>query len=140
MKLDVDTRYNAILEALENADSTQQIEAWNAYCETINDTDSCIYPMDDLPEMLYGLGAMTILQMAYYGDFCPAHDYFTFNGYGNLKSTDYPDWLICFEDLADYIERREDSLGCEFLLDVLAELAEMEEACDEVEREGVEEA
>lgn len=46
------------------------------------------YPMDELDEALYGLSPSDIVNKVHYGDFNPADDYFTFDGYGNLESVD----------------------------------------------------
>ena len=53
------------------------------------------------------------LRAAFYGDYSPAHTYFTFNGYGNLQSFEYLDSdssPIDFSELAEWLID-EDKLG-----------------------------
>ena len=71
--------------------------------------DDRYYDMDELNEFYSGVEPIEILQRAYfgqdnntchtdesgikiYGEFNPNRDYFTFNGYGNLVSSDYKDY------------------------------------------------
>lgn len=87
------------------------------YNEVIEELDSCngylgddrYYNMEDLDELYNGTEPTEILTRAFYGHdadswelgrheekiyqaFNPNRDYFTYNGYGNLISTDYKDY------------------------------------------------
>ena len=89
----------------------EELDAWNGY---LGD-DRC-YPMDELNELLQGKDVDEILNLAYYGrdddswheengekvygPFCPNRDYFYFNGYGNLVSTDCPDYSGYIDEYA----------------------------------------
>ena len=63
----------------------------------------------------------------FYGDFNPNHDFWTFNGYKNLKSSDYLDELISIDDLADYIYSNEDTFDNDDLQEYFDELEDGEE-------------
>ena len=89
----------------------EELDAWNGY---LGD-DRC-YPIDELNELLQGNDIDRILAMAYYGrdddswheengekvydSFCPNREYFYFNGYGNLVSTDCPDYTCHLDEYA----------------------------------------
>ncbi len=127
--------YDMIKESIENMTASEQIELHNNYCEEINDMDSYIYSMNDFDEIMNGMTPWEIVRTCYYGDFCPARDYFTFNGYGNAVSFDFPDEQIFISDIVDYIIRNEDSLYNDEIQDLLDEMTEeiMNEEEDENE-------
>ena len=71
--------------------------------------DERYFPMDELDEIYNGTDPVEILLRAFYGydedsyttdehgekhyeAFCPNREYFRFNGYGNLVSSDYKDY------------------------------------------------
>lgn len=78
----------------------QAIEELDAYNGFLG--DDRYYSMDDLDELLSGKNAIELLNMAFFGydegsgndasSFNPNRDYFKFNAYGNLVSTDYPSY------------------------------------------------
>lgn len=95
----------------------EELDGYNGYLG-----DERYYYMDELNELYSGAEPIEILNRAYFGhdssyhtdahgnkeysEFNPNRDYFTFNGYGNLISTDYKDysafldqWLI--EELSE---------------------------------------
>lgn len=82
----------------------EQLDSYNGYL-----SDDRYYFMDELQELYHGTDPIEILQRAYfghdedtwttdssgnkeYGQFNPNREYFKFNGYGNLVSTDYKDY------------------------------------------------
>ena len=82
----------------------EELDSYNGYLG-----DDRYYSMDELNELYSGVDPIEILQRAYfgkdndtwhtdasgnkiYGEFNPNRDYFTFNGYGNLVSSDYKDY------------------------------------------------
>lgn len=78
------------------------IEALDDYCGILND-DRWI-PMDCFDEFLAGKTPLDIAQMIEYGDFDSRNDYFRFDGYGNIETTDYKEY---FDDYGDnYIFER----------------------------------
>ena len=82
----------------------EELDSYNGYLN-----DDRYYEMEMLSEFYNGTDVIEILNRAYfghdadtwhtdsrgekeYGAFNPNRDYFTFNGYGNLISTDYKDY------------------------------------------------
>ena len=109
------------LVAYINGMKTEEIvELHNRYCEAAGYEDDRIYSMWDLDEILEGRTPTDILSMGFYGEFRPQHDFFWFNGYGNLKSADYiTDMPILAIDIANYILSAEDSLGNDEIKEML---------------------
>ena len=98
-----------IIEYFEENESVfneciEELDAYNGYL-----CDDRYYEMEMLNEFYNGVDPIEILQRAYfgrdndtwttdssgnktYGEFNPNRDYFTYNGYGNLVSSDYKDY------------------------------------------------
>ena len=96
-------------EDLFNA-TIEELDGYNGYLG-----DNRYYSMEELPDILNGLNAIDLLNRAFfgrdedtwhtnghgekeYGAFNPNRDYFTFNGYGNLISSDYKDYSYLLDD------------------------------------------
>lgn len=110
------SRYERLCEALHNMSTEELVLVHNEYCEAANYMDDWIYSMDDFDEIMSGQSPWEIARCAYYsGEFCPAHDYFWFNGYGNLVSGDFSLDLICIPDIARFVDRTENTLDCDEL-------------------------
>lgn len=90
----------------------EELDRWTGYLN-----DDRYYSMDELDELYNGTDPLEILRRAYYGydadnwstdgsgnktyaEFNPNRDYFTYNGYGNLVSTDYPDYSAHLDQYA----------------------------------------
>lgn len=90
----------------------EELDSYNGYLG-----DNRYYSMDMLDEFYHGVNPLEILQRAYfgrdddtwttdsrgdktYGEFNPNREYFTYNGYGNLVSTDYPDYTAYLDHYA----------------------------------------
>lgn len=118
------TRYEKIKEVLEAMDTSDIIGIHNEYCNAANFPDDYIYCMDEFDDIMQGRNPWEIAWCCYYGDFCPAHDYFRFNGYANLESFDFAPSKnsgIFIEDIADYIDRTEDTLNNADIQEILEE-------------------
>ena len=104
-----------------NSMKTDEIVALhNDYCEAAGYEDYRIYSMYELDELLEGRTPTDILSRGFYGDFRPHHDFFWFNGTGNLESADYiTDIPIFAIDIANYILSNEDSLGNDEIQEIL---------------------
>ena len=113
------TRYEKIKSALDEMSTAELVNVHNAYCDAANYMDDYIYSMDDFDEIMSGQSPWEIARCAFYGDFCPAHDYFWFNGYANLCSADYRPEIINTEDIAKYIDENDDDLGDADLAEIL---------------------
>lgn len=55
----------------------------------------------ELRELLGHMDPLDILNQSYFGTYNPNHDYFRFDGYGNLETLTERDY---YEELADYAE------------------------------------
>ena len=101
----------------------------NEYCYQVNDCDREIFTMDMIDEVFEGQEAGYILNRAFYGNFNPNHDYFRFDGYGNLESFyDFDiDAYIYSDEIANWIVENGDSLGFDEIEEILNEDEEEEE-------------
>ena len=126
-----------VLEMLRDMDNWELIEIHNAYCEKVNYTDDMIYDMSMLNEFYHGKDPLDILLDAYNGAFNPNDDWFRWNGYGNLESTDRPvdDWIE-IDDIADYIVENDEDFGNTDIRDLMDEIeAENEEEEEDEDEE-----
>jgi hypothetical protein len=96
-------------EQLFNA-AIEELDSYNGYLN-----DNRYYSMDELNDLYSGTEPIEILQRAYfgrdndtwttdssgnktYGEFNPNREYFTYNGYGNLVSSDYKDYSYLLDE------------------------------------------
>ena len=109
-----------LVEYINSMGDDELIELHNSYCEAAGYEDDRIYSMCELDEILDGRTPTDILSMGFYGDFRPQHDFFWFNGYGNLESADYiTDMPIFAIDSANYILSKGDSIGNDEIQEIL---------------------
>ena len=90
-------------------EAIEELDGYNGYL-----IDNRYYYMEDLNEFYHGVVALELLSRAFfgydadawhtdahgnkiYGAFNPNREYFSYNGYGNLVSSDYKDYS-CFLD------------------------------------------
>jgi hypothetical protein len=88
----------------------EELDSYNGYLG-----DNRYYSMDELNEFYSGTEPLELLQRVYfgrdndtwstdsngnktYGEFNPNREYFTYNGYGNLVSSDYKDYSYLLDD------------------------------------------
>ena len=121
-------KIEAIENILNNLSDNEIVDVNNRYQDEVNG-DNYIYSMDDFDELMGGKTPSDIANMVSYGDYNPFHMWFYFNGYGNIKSTDFPDtadgWYAC--DIATYmVENDED-----FDIDEVRAILEEDEEGDE---------
>lgn len=112
-------KLETIKEYLNNLEPHELVYIHNQYCEQANCMDDTIYSMNDFDEIFSGHEPWEIARCCYYGDFCPAHDWFWFNGYANACSSDFP--AVDIDTIADYIIETMDSLGVDDIEDLLEE-------------------
>lgn len=107
----------------ENEDSfidcIEELDSWNGYLG-----DDRYYSMDELSGLYADADPMTLLQRAFYGydaetwttdshgekqfgAFNPNREYFSYNGYGNLVSSDYKDYSAFLDHW--FIEKLEEN-------------------------------
>ena len=116
-----------LVDYINDMKTEEIVELHNSYCEAAGYEDNRIYSMYELDELLEGRTPTDILSMGFYGDFRPQHDFFWFNGYGNLESADYiADMPIFAIDIANYILSEEDSLGNDEIQEILDDEDELQ--------------
>ena len=117
-----------LVDYINDMKTEEIVELHNSYCEAAGYEDDRIYSMYELDELLEGRTPTDILSMGFYGDFRPHHDFFWFNGYGNLESADFiTDMPIFAIDIANYILSKEDSLGNDEIQEILDGEEELQE-------------
>ena len=105
------SRYERLCEALNDMSTAELVFVHNEYCESAGYMDNWIYSMGEFDEIMSGQSPWEIARCAYYsGKFCPAHDWFWFNGCGNLESDDFVPDIICIPDIARFVDRTENTL------------------------------
>lgn len=121
-------------------DCIEELDSYNGYLG-----DNRYYFMGELDEIMSGKSATDLLNMAFfgydedthhtdghgnieYGAFNPNRDYFTFNGYGNLISTNYPDYSASLDGycIMDMCENR-------YYIDTIDEYPELSALFDDLE-------
>lgn len=108
---------------------TEAIEALDDYTGYLG--DDRYYSMCDFDELMSNTCPTDLANMIYFGDFNPNHDYFRFNGYGNLESSDYKDYSIDLDAYAmDEIMENAYHIK-EYLSDDIMEIIEEEEEEEE---------
>lgn len=102
-------------------EAIEELDCYNGYLG-----DNRYYRMEDISEFYADTDPLEMLSRAFYGydadnyitdeygrkehrEFNPNREYFTYNGYGNLISTDYKDYSCLLDDyfIADLIENYE---------------------------------
>lgn len=88
----------------------EELDSYNGYLD-----DNRYYYMEDLNEFYHGVNAIELLNRAFfgydtdtwhtdahgtkiYGAFNPNREYFSYNSYGNLVSSDYKDYSYLLDD------------------------------------------
>lgn len=103
-----------VREAIDGMQTPDVIGMWNEYCISCNMQDDIIYDMSDFDEVMEHESPWRIARACCYGDFCAAHEWFWFNSYGNLESSDFPiidgDSPFSLNDVVDYIVENNDPL------------------------------
>lgn len=120
------TKRERLIEYINTGcNANEQIAIHNAYCTECNCMDDYIYSMFDFNELLNYSEPIDLACMVAYGDFNPGHDWFGFDGRGNLVSYYAWELPIFASDIADYILSEENSLGNDEIENILND--EMEE-------------
>ena len=124
-----------VMEAIENLSSDEAVSLWNEYCSEDGRMDDYIYSMNEFDEIMGDMTPLDVARTCFYGDFCPADDYFWFNGYANLESSDFPSMddksPFYAKELATWIIKNENALYCDEIQEILDEDDEEEKDEDE---------
>ena len=96
-----------VREAIDDMDHAEAVDIWNNYCKACNLCDDVIYSMSEFDEVMEYESPWRIARACCCGDFCAAHEWFWFNSYGNLESSDFPiidgDSPFSLNNVVDYI-------------------------------------
>ena len=121
------TRYERILEVVQDLSEADTVEMWNEYQER-NNYEERIFYMSEVDEVVFCDRKMTLeeVQWLYDNDFNPEDDYFTYDGY-DIKT--FSDIYEIADDstLADYIDDNEEDFGNSDLMDIFEEDEEEDE-------------
>ena len=99
-------KVEAIRSIIDNMSDSDAVALHNEYCYETNDYDDEIIEMERFDEICDGMTPSEIARSIVYGDFNPNHDYFHFNGYGNLESTNDPtDWIYPGDIAREVVDR-----------------------------------
>lgn len=121
----------------------EELDSWNGYLG-----DDRYYQMDELDEFYSGTEPSEILRRAFYGydadtthddengqtiygEFNPNREYFYYNGYGNLVSSDYKDYSAHLDHYA--VEAMQDARANIYTIDDNDELTELFDELDAAE-------
>lgn len=112
-----------LTKLLKDLDADDLIVAYNNYCDNSNDSDSHIFQMDELNDVLEDKDPMEIVNMCFNGDhFNPNEDWFWFDGYANLESAgNVPGLPIEIDDMVDFMIDDDDDLEVEGAREILDE-------------------
>lgn len=94
-------------------------EMWNEYAQK-NYYDE-IYSIDDFDDIMEETSPTDIANSIYFGEYNPNDNYFQFDGYGNIKTTNNIEEFADYGELAEYICDNDDDLGNSELRDFLDE-------------------
>ena len=116
-----------IVDYINGMGIEEKIALHNAYCDAANCVDDCIYTMDEMEEILDGVDKWELVRMIRFGDFDFMKEFWGFDGCGNLVSYNAWELPVYAEDIADYVLRKEDSLGDDEIQEMLDEEEEDDE-------------
>lgn len=137
--MDVMEKLKAHIEELYD---DQVVRLWNEYVALDKRYDDEIFPMDDFDEIIGEIQPFDLARLICYGEFSPCHEYFWYNGYGNLESSDRPkESPFCMEDMIKYIVENDEDLDDEGIREILddAENSDDDDDDDDDEEEEEEE-
>ena len=126
-----------VLEMLRDMDDYELVAIHNEYCDEVNYVDDRIYSMGEFDELycMDGKSPLDVIRDAFNGSFNPNDDWFRWNGYGNLESTDRPEDWMDLDDIADYIVENDEDFDNDDLRDLMDEIEEENEEEKEEEEE-----
>lgn len=124
-------------EYFEGLDAAELVFFDTMYKEAINDYDSIWYSADTFWDLLKGADTFDVVVSFFNGhdlDYAsgnananPHRDWFSYNAYGNVMSTDYVEDSIEKEEIIDYILENGETFGDNEIGDILDRLSEGED-------------
>jgi hypothetical protein len=131
--LNIENLKKSLIAQIKDFTACEIFELNNTYCISANYHDDMIYENSDeeINEIFHGKSPIEIMRLTAYGDYNYSHDYFRFDGYGNIQSlstldsTDLPDFSF---NVVDYMIENPDEFSHIFEdLEELIEIANQNE-------------
>ena len=122
-----------ISEIIKNSDDDDLMDINNGYQSEVNG-DNYIYRMNDFDEIMGGeIAPSELACRIFYGDFNPNHNFFWYDGYGNLRSSDYVSDCpyVDEDDIAEWCVEHDEDFDSWRIREVLDEFNESEEGEEE---------
>lgn len=123
----IDVLNERLFDVITDMDDYELVSLYNEYCDNVGYYDDRIYDMDEFDELMDGYSATDLAKRIFFGDFNPNDSYFTFDGYGNLKSISYVTDEVCVSDIVEHIIDTEDNLYNDDIQEVLDDWEDWEE-------------
>lgn len=114
------TRVDKIIEILEDMTDDEIIAVHNEYCVENNLMDEYIYDMEEFDEAMQNKSPSDIVNYCQI-NFSTNDKYFSFDGYDNCFSFNYPNSHIYITDIAEYIDSEENALDNTKIEEILEE-------------------
>ena len=103
----------------------EAIQLYNEYCDAVSAYGDRAYEMDYFEDVTEGISKYELVRSVVYGDFNPNHDFFRFDVYGNLESTDFPaDWIEA-DEIARYCVANNESFENDEIASILEDAEEV---------------
>ena len=106
-----------IIEVINDLPTSEQVALYNEFAQDVYMEEW--YEMDEFNDIMRGCSPLDIAYKIFFGDFNPNHNYFTFDGYENLKSADFPD--IYADEIAEYCIDNDCAFGNNEIREILDE-------------------
>ena len=101
--------FEKVKSVLENLSDDDLLSMWNDYTDLANYSDSRVFNMYELDDIFYDSKASDVLNKIDWGSFNLNDEYFIFNGYGLLESSDDLADFVYIDDLARYIVNNDET-------------------------------
>lgn len=76
-----------IKEQIQQLNDSDLLQVWQQVCDLFKLADSHVYNNDDEFFEIWGANGSEVARAIHFGDYNYSHEYVTFNGYGNLESS-----------------------------------------------------
>lgn len=100
-------------EQVERMTDSEKVSAWNQMCQDQNRSDDEIFSNDEEFFSMFFSDTMEAVRAVCYGEYRYQDEWVTFNGCGNLESSNDPDQFIDDDELINAIEEDPSSYDVE---------------------------
>lgn len=100
-------------EQVERMTDSEKVAAWNQMCQDQNRSDDEIFSNDEEFFSTFFSDTMEAVRAVCFGEYRYQDEWVTFNGYGNLESSNDPDQFIDDDELINAIEEDPSSYDVE---------------------------